>query len=118
MLREAEGALELVDVSGSLPALQRVPGLRTWGVQAKEGFFVSWDAALAVRMRLLLIPYAQARQPAHCTSRQVAHLQTRACRAAPRGCCAACSRRTPRSRWSGACACCRTRATRAPSLSR
>ncbi|KAK9821102.1 hypothetical protein WJX81_004428 [Elliptochloris bilobata] len=47
VLREAEGALELVDVSDSLPALRRVPGLRTWGVQAKEGFFASWDAAQA-----------------------------------------------------------------------
>ena len=60
MLREAEGALELVDVSGSLPALQRVAGLRTWSVQAKEGFFVSWDAAQAVRARLLLAPTVHA----------------------------------------------------------
>ena len=60
MLREAEGALDLVDVLGSLPALQRVPGLRTWSVQTKEGFFVSWDAAQAVRTRLLLVPTAHA----------------------------------------------------------
>ena len=58
VLREAEGALELVDVSASLPALQRVPGLRTWGVQAKEGFFGAWDVAQAVRARLLLVPIA------------------------------------------------------------
>lgn len=70
VLREAEGALELVDVAGSLPALQRVPGLRTWGVQAKEGFFGAWDAAQAVRARLLLAPIAYERQPAHRTSRQ------------------------------------------------
>ena len=51
VLREAGGALELVDVSGRLPALRRAPGLRTWGVQAKEGFFTSWAAAEAVRRR-------------------------------------------------------------------
>lgn len=55
VLREAEGALELVNVSDSLPELRRVPGLHTWGVQAKEGFFTSWEAAQAVRCLLFLL---------------------------------------------------------------
>ncbi|CDS09206.1 hypothetical protein LRAMOSA10566 [Lichtheimia ramosa] len=40
VLRLAEGALELKDVSNELPELRRKPGLTTWKVMTKDGQFV------------------------------------------------------------------------------
>lgn len=46
VLRRAEGALQLLDVSAQLPHLQRVPGLHAWRVKgAGAGFLSSWEDA-------------------------------------------------------------------------
>ena len=114
VLREAEGALELVNVSDSLPELRRVPGLHTWGVQAKEGFFTSWEAAQAVRCLLLLL----ATRCILCSAAVRGSREGSGRRRVQRDWRAACSRPHQRLRrlWSAACACCRTTVIPAASL--
>ncbi|KAG0167013.1 tRNA (cytosine(34)-C(5))-methyltransferase [Apophysomyces sp. BC1034] len=41
VLRLANGALEIKDVSDQLPALKRKPGLKTWKVMTREGQYIS-----------------------------------------------------------------------------
>eukprot|EP00897_Mesotaenium_endlicherianum_P001484 jgi/Mesen1/1363/ME000013S00855 len=43
VLRESQGAVELVDASHLLPALKRRPGLKSWKIKDKKRWYSSWS---------------------------------------------------------------------------
>lgn len=61
VLRCTGSSMELVDVSGQLPALKRMPGLRTWRVRdQRHGWVSSWQEASEVghsHVSLLNFPF-------------------------------------------------------------
>ncbi len=62
VLRRTKGAFQLVDVSGDLPELRRLPGLQRWRVRDRNTFFDTWEQGKEVRMGALLCIRAT---PAH-----------------------------------------------------
>ncbi|KAK9814454.1 hypothetical protein WJX72_006165 [[Myrmecia] bisecta] len=45
VLRKTKGSMELLDMSGHLPELKRLPGLKKWVATDKTNFYSSWDEA-------------------------------------------------------------------------
>ncbi|KAL4422857.1 hypothetical protein ABPG75_009054 [Micractinium tetrahymenae] len=43
VLRRTKGAFELVDVSGSLPGLRRMPGMQRWKVRDRDRWYTNWE---------------------------------------------------------------------------
>jgi 16S rRNA C967 or C1407 C5-methylase (RsmB/RsmF family) len=54
LLVRCGGALQLVNVGGQLPELQRLPGLRRWRVRDKHRWYDTWEEAQKVRVGVCL----------------------------------------------------------------
>lgn len=49
LLVRCGGALQLMDMSGQLPQLKRLPGMRKWRVRDKHRWYDTWQDAEKVR---------------------------------------------------------------------